>query len=524
MLTLKYSPNPRENAKMAIASICALPEEGHGVLIVPEQNSFDMEWALCEAGGDSICRRVEVLSFSRLASRVFSLVGGCAKPSLDKSGRLIAMAGALESLRPKLRLYGSYISRPEFLQQLLQIVDEFHSYGLDAATVRQVAGALPKALCDKLEELCLVLELYDAVCARSAVDPASLLDRLRDALYECDYARNLHVVVSGFTDFTNQELAILEALCRNGAELTLWLCCDSLREGQSVFSVPRRTAAALWQMARRAGIPFHDAAQAVSADPGPLGLLAKALFSPRLQHWQKPTDQVLLLPAADVVEECQLAVGRIQALIRSGARWRDIGVAYTDASKFQACLERLLERYAMPSYFSGNRSILRHGVIRGVIYGLEAAACGMELESVCEYLRSGYAPISLAQADLLENYAIVWKLRGSRWDAPFDKDPFGPVLEPPAPETLEARLMPWNEAREKAIVPLLRLREALLRAQKTGEQVKALELFVRKIGLEKMIADRAAALSATGQTQSAAELVQLYEILLSTMEHTLHIS
>ena len=173
MLTVRYSPSARGNAAAAVVSVCALPPESRGILIVPEQNSFDAEWALCDAGGDSICRHVEVLSFSRLAARAFSLVGGIARPTLDKSGRLIAMAGALELLRPKLRLYSAYISKPEFLEQLLQIVDEFHAYGLDASAVRKARADLPEALSSKLEELCLVLELYDTVCAQSALDPST---------------------------------------------------------------------------------------------------------------------------------------------------------------------------------------------------------------------------------------------------------------------------------------------------------------------------------------------------------------
>ena len=518
MLRVKYSPDRRANARAAIEAICALEDGSRGILIVPEQNSFDAEWALCETGGDTVCSRAEVLSFSRLAARLFSLTGGAAKPTLDKSGRMIAMAGALELLRPKLRLYGTYISRPEFLRQLLQIVDELHAYGLDAATVRRAREALPEALSDKLEELCLVLELYDTVCANSSLDPSTLLDRLRDALYDSDYAKNLHVIVSGFTDFTAQELSVLEALCRQSANVTVWLCCDSLREGQAVFSVSRSTSAALRDMARRADVRFHDAAQAMPVDPGPLGHLARSLFSPRLRQWESKTDQVLLLQAADAAEECELAVGRVQALIRGGARWREIGVAYTDAAAFESNLENMLDRYGIPAYFSGERSILRHGVVRSVIFALEAAACGMETETVCEYLHSGYAPLTLAEADRLENYALVWKLRGSRWELPFDKNPTGAPLDPLSREDLAARLIPLNEAREKAIVPLLLLRDGLRESPKTAGQIQAVERFLDDIGLDRAITAAAASLSASGDDQRARELTQLYEILLSTME------
>ena len=45
------------------------------VLIVPEQHSHDMERRLCAIGGSPVSRYAEVLSFTRLADRVFSAGG-----------------------------------------------------------------------------------------------------------------------------------------------------------------------------------------------------------------------------------------------------------------------------------------------------------------------------------------------------------------------------------------------------------------------------------------------------------------
>ena len=323
MLTIRYSPDWRANARRAVEALCALPEGSRGILIVPEQNSFDAEWSLCELGGDSISRRAEVLSFTRLATRVFSVTGGAAIPTLDRSGRLIAMAGALELLRPKLRLYGAHIAKPEFLEQLLRVVDEFHAYGLDAAAVRRAREGLTEPLSQKLEELCLILELYDAVCAKAAQDPATRLDRLRDALWESDFAAGLHVVVEGFTDFTAQELGVLEALAGRAAGITVWLCCDSLRGGQSVFAVPRATARALRDLARRAKVPCRDAALPTELREGPLAHLARELFAPRFEAWQGEAEAVRLLAAADPAEECMLALGSRSwpAPASAGGRW-----------------------------------------------------------------------------------------------------------------------------------------------------------------------------------------------------------
>ena len=61
------------------------------LVIVPEQYSHVMERRLCEMGGVSGSARCEVLTFSRLAHRVFQEWGGSARPVLDRGGRLLLM-------------------------------------------------------------------------------------------------------------------------------------------------------------------------------------------------------------------------------------------------------------------------------------------------------------------------------------------------------------------------------------------------------------------------------------------------
>ena len=52
----------------------------------------EAERALCRMGGDGVSRYAEVLSFSRLANRVFQAAGGLGEQELDGGGRLLLTA------------------------------------------------------------------------------------------------------------------------------------------------------------------------------------------------------------------------------------------------------------------------------------------------------------------------------------------------------------------------------------------------------------------------------------------------
>ena len=78
MLTLLLGEDRQAGLREVIGTICERAQAGEAgqILIVPEQYSFEAERTLCQTGGDGISRFAEVLSFTRLASRVFSIYGG----------------------------------------------------------------------------------------------------------------------------------------------------------------------------------------------------------------------------------------------------------------------------------------------------------------------------------------------------------------------------------------------------------------------------------------------------------------
>ena len=62
-----------------------------------------MERRLCAIGGNQVSRYAEVLSFTRMAGRVFTVTGGLAAPTLDAGGRLLLMYAALQAVAGELK-------------------------------------------------------------------------------------------------------------------------------------------------------------------------------------------------------------------------------------------------------------------------------------------------------------------------------------------------------------------------------------------------------------------------------------
>lgn len=251
MLELWLCPSRKQNTARVMQALCE--KTAQRILVVPEQFSHEAERMLCRAGGDTISRFAEVLSFSRLASRVFSIEGGSACEETDAGGRLLLMALAVEQVRPRLKLFGASTSRPEFLLQLLDTLEEFRAYCLRPELLRAASEKLSGALAVKTEEFALLMESYDAACANAGQDPSSRLTRLAAALETGTFAAGRQLYLDGFTDLNGVELEILTQLLAGGAEVTVALSCDSPRAVRK-FSMLRgiRSAACRERPGRRA--------------------------------------------------------------------------------------------------------------------------------------------------------------------------------------------------------------------------------------------------------------------------------
>jgi len=136
------------------------------ILMVPELISHDTERRLCAAAGDTASRFAEVVSFTRLVQRVSDSTGKPAGNCMDNGGRMVAMAAAARGLHSRLKAYAAVETKPEFLAQLLDAVDEFKRCCISAEDLKAASGKTEGVLAQKLEELSLLLESYDALCAR----------------------------------------------------------------------------------------------------------------------------------------------------------------------------------------------------------------------------------------------------------------------------------------------------------------------------------------------------------------------
>lgn len=484
------------------------------ILLVPELISHDTERMLCRVAGDTTSRFAEVLSFSRLAKRVAAYNHVAIPACMDNGGRIVVMAAAARQLHGELKAFASVETKPEFLSMMVDAVDEFKRCGICAEDLEKASRDTHGELAQKMHELALLLQTYDALCANGMRDPRDLMNWVLEELEDSDFASEHVLYMDAFPDLTVQHMSIIEHFIRFSPHVTVSLNCDRVESGMMAFEKAGKTAAQLIKLAKQSGVEYS--VRTVAGRNDVLAGVREKLFQGRIQKDSRLNPYLHTVIAPSIHRECQAVAQHIRKLVREGCRYRDIAVVCPQMDVYRAVLGKTFRRYDLPFYLAGTDAVLENPALSTVFAALSAALGGFEQKNVLHYLRGVLSPLDEDTCDLVENYAVVWNVNGAAWRTPWENHPDG--FSGKWTDRYKEQLYRVERGRCEAIAPLDRLQRRFAAACKLSEQVDALFLFFSEsdlLGRMELLAEQ---MEAKGDNRSAQILVQLWDILLNALQ------
>jgi len=474
---------------------------GHRLLfLVPEQASFQMERALIETPDIPAYTRCEVLSFQRLAYRIFAEVGAGPKrgdQTIGALGRLMLIRRILRHERPVLQLLGRVADKPGLIKQIAAAIDELMREKVEPEKLADIAQATHDSdplQSAKMADLSRLYRGYLDALEGDRLDPGQYLSMAAERAAGCPWLDGAEIWVDGFAGFTAQEYELLTTLARRAQSMEITMLADPDTPAVtmdkippwwfSLFSRTERTMVRLRGELKKAGLSLAEpirlpAGNATRFARPELARLEKCLFSRRStparlplsrgeeggQDARPPTsgqrpvadqggqDARPPLPAVTVLElpdrrcEVDAAVAEIERLRREASppmRYRDIAVIVRDLAPYHDLLSAALRAHEIPCFIDRRQPTTQHPLIELVRGLLAIASDDCQLESVRLLLKTGLLPITPEDADLLENYLLACGINGrSAWDEPwkftryFRRRDNQPELTRPQAEILE---------------------------------------------------------------------------------------
>lgn len=378
---------------------------------------------------------IDILSFQRLAYRVFEETGTRVGKVLEETGKNLVLRKIAQERKGELKVLGGNLKKMGYISEIKSLISELTQY---AVTEEALADFLEKSkekphLYYKLCDVQVLYKAFHAYLADQYITAEELLEVLCRVVERSEMIRESVIVLDGFTGFTPIQNMLMQKLMLYAKKVMVTVTIDEREnpyhvEGEhQLFYLSKKTVAGLKRLAQEVDVKeeepvwVHPGEKSRFAAGGELQWLEQNLFRLRWQRYPQNSGQISLHILKNPEEEVSWAAGRIRELIREkNYHYRDFALITGDMESYSPVLERILADYEIPCFLDNKRSILKNPFVEFIRALLEIAEQDFSYESVFRYLRSGLSGMEPEEVDLLENYVLALGVRGAkRWEERF---------------------------------------------------------------------------------------------------------
>ncbi len=496
------------------------------LFLVPDQFTMQTQFDLVNASRNKGIMNIDVLSFGRLAHRIFEETGVEERQVLDDTGKSLVLRIVAADLKEKLPLLGPNLHKIGYIHEVKSALSEFMQYGITPMQVTELADYARKrgALYHKLKDLQLLYAGFLSYIKEKFITTEETLELLTKAVEKSDIIRNSIVVFDGFTGFTPIQNRLIQRLMELTERVIISITISihenpyQIAGNQELFYLSKKTVKDLGRLADEVNVN-KIADVFLKEEPlyrfrgnSQLAHLEKHLFRYPIKPYQGKVDNISLMEAVNPAIEAKQVCIQIKELVLSGHySYRDIAVVAGDLEVYGDYLEREGRMYDIPMFMDRTRGLLLNPFTEFIRSSLKICLTNFSYESVFHYLRSGLADFTMEETDRLENYVLALGIKGKKkWQTAFTRKPQA------AEEEKEILLLEkLNESREKLIAQIAPLMKKMKTA---GEYIRTLYEFIVEARVQEKLAGYEEYFKRLGNMEKAKEYAQVYRLVMELFE------
>lgn len=499
------------------------------LLLVPEQQTFISESMLADLPPSSaLC--FEVVTFSRLCSKVFAKYGGLIDSSASGGERDLIMWQSIREISSQLLEYGKVKTDIAFCSMMLSAIDELHAGGITPEECERAAEECSDPeLAKKLSDVALIYANFNRVLStrigEGAAAAENKLSRLCALLREHNFFEGCHVFVDSFTSFTGEEHAILYEIAAQADGFSITFCRDGALRNMPHTAGVDDTFRRFRKFANEKGLETKIVTlSGEDHKDAALSALERGLWDFSLTKDSiKPfeSDELSSIEAyvcKNEYDEINLAALKILQAVKEGAKFSEIAVILRDAESRKGFIDAVFSRLGIPYFISEKTDLSATAAARLVFSALHCVVYRFRSSDVMTLLKTGLCGVSEDDADLFENYCYTWNISGNKFlDEIWSMNPDGYTADKPKGRSLEI-LQAANRVRATIIPPLVRLRDRFSAAKgDTTANCRAIYEYLCEIGLSESLCSLAELDIAAGDLRNAGETLRIYDSIITAI-------
>lgn len=497
------------------------------IILVPEQFTMQTQKTIVEMHPGKGILNIDVLSFERLAYRIFEEVGGDERTALEETGKSLVLQKIVQENRDKLPYLGSQMGKPGYIAKVKSLISEFMQYDVDAEEMEEIVESSKNRtlLHHKMQDMQVLYTAYRDFLKGHYMTGEEVLDVLCQVISNSKKIQGSVLVLDGYTGFTpiqNRLVACLLALCeRVYVTVTLDAKEDPYIQVSpySLFAMSKKMIHKLVNVAGE--IKGCAISEPVRLKPGrksrfaenpALSFLEQNLFRYKQRSFEGEQKEIHIYAAANPREEMEETARRILELVREeGFLYREISIVAGNLQEYASVTRQVFERVGIPCFIDEKHSVLMNPFVEYIRAAMNLAVENYSYESVFRYLRCGMSSFSREETDRLENYAVALGIRGKKkW-----RETWTRLYRGMKPEEIEV----LNEIRKRFVEETEPLMSCFSGREKTVEEyTRALYDFLVNGNVEEKLRVQEALFHEMGNLAMEKEYTQIYGIVMELFD------
>ncbi len=504
------------------------------IVVVPEQYTMQTQKALVMAHPNRGLINIDIVSFKRLAFRVFDELGTNVLEILDDTGKNLILRKVIEENKDKLTVYKSKTRMQGFIEKIKSSISELYQYNIsDEEITKLIDSTAAKPLLNgKLQDVKVIYDAFNDYIKEKYITKEELLKVLCKEVHKSKLIKNSKIYFDGFTGFTPVQNDLIMELNKYAVSLTFTAIIDKCAmedlsefgflevKDQDLFKMTKDTINILCGIAEKNNEKvsvikaFDDESPYRLKDTSGLKFLWKNLF----RYGKKKVfegdlgDEIEIYYCKTPDEEAKNAAAIIAAKVLSGkARFRDFAIISGATDQYRTGIEAAMKEYQIPYFMDSKSSVIKNPFVNSIRAAIEVITDDFSYNSVMRYLRTGMSFVTDEQCDLFENYILALGLKGYRR--------YSAKWRYKAKEYGDEKLAVINAIREKLILAFTGLKELSVDGDAAIEDMtKALYEFIVAENMEAKINEYCDYFSSINEIGSYKEYSQVCRAVMELFE------
>ena len=500
------------------------------LFLVPDQYTMQTQMDLVKASGCNGIMNIDVLSFSRLAHRVFEELGCKDALVLDDTGKSLILRHIAEELADSLPVLGANMNRIGYIHEIKSVISEFKTYSVDEEKIDEmIAFAEGKGLLKgKLKDLKNIYAAFNDYTRDEFITSEETMTLLSQVADRSKVIKDAVVVFDGFTGFTPIQYRLIQRLLELTKRVIVSVTVDTDENPygkiseQELFGLSKKTIKKLQAIAQEINVPEEDPVMLNNAcrykNSPEMAFLEKNLFRyNNAAYSEESIKDLFITEGSNPDDEVRRVCMDIRELTsKQGYEYRDIAVVCGDLGSYEDSFLKYSKKFDIPYYIDETKGLRFNPFVEYIRSALLIVKENYSYSAVFHFLRSGMSDISEEAIDIFDNYIIKYGIRGkSRYAKAFTAIMDGKRGDKTVTEEDIKLLQRINETRA-AIFDLLE--EISFKNGTAGKFVEALYSFIVKSDIERKLTEMADYYDSIGDYDRSGEYKQIYRMVIDLLD------